>query len=227
VRLGKLRPRRRAASALLLSTLCLLVFSCGSKPPSVATVEWRLESRPNPAGGDYESLSAFASIVADEGVDNISELWVVNDANALSWKLTSADWTKPNSGSDNWLGGSALAQADFGPLPRGEYRMIAIDAAGQRAEASFQISGAFPDRAPPRASYEEGKLSVVSSWPETLVLAFDAVGSLIASPAAPKGGASLAGAFGADIAGRAASVGAYGYDPSLKMGSFGKRMTTR
>lgn len=228
MRLGSIRSRSRGgASAFLAAGLCLLVLSCGSKPPSVATVEWRLESRPNPAGGEYESLSAFASVVADEGIDNIAELWVVNDAEALSWKLTAADWTKTVSGSDNWLGGSSLALPDFGPLPRGDYRMIAIDAAGQEAQASFQIAGAFPDTPPPRASYEKGRLSVVSSWPETLVLGFDAAGSLIASPAAPKGGSSLAGAFGVDIAGRVAAVGVYGYDPSLRMGSFSKRITTR
>jgi hypothetical protein len=211
---------------ILLAAPCLLALSCGSKPPSVSAVEWRIESRPKADGGRFESLSAFASITADEGVDNISELWVSNEGSALAWKLTNLDWTKSSSGSDIWIGGSALASPDAGSLPRGEYRMTAIDAAGQRAELAFSVTGNFPDRAPPVASYAKGRFAVISSWPENLALAFDAAGTLIASPPAPKGSTSLELAFGPSIAARTAMVGAYGYEPSLRMGSFSIRTKT-
>jgi hypothetical protein len=217
----------RAVSFALIPTLVLLILSCGSKPPSISAVEWRIESRPNPAGGDYESLSAFASIKDDDGIDNISELWVINSQSALAWKLTDLDWVKSSSGSDTWIGASALATPELLALPRGEYRMIAIDAAGQQAELAFSVSGVFPDKHAPFASYANARLSISSLWPETLVLAFDATGTLIASPPAPKGATSLEGALGVDVASRTAMVGVYGYDPALKMGSFGKRIKTR
>jgi hypothetical protein len=220
---------RRAAAAAALAALVasLAATSCGSKPPSVAAVEWRLESRRGDAGPAYESLSAFGSIKQDDGADSIEELWIVNDAAAISWKLTSADWTRASSGGDAWIGGSSLAMPDLGPLPRGAYRLIAVDAAGQSAESTFSVSGAFPDRAAPSVSVSQGRIAIRSDWPETLALAFDGAGSLIASPAAPKGGAALAEAFGADAAARAAFVGAYGYEPALRMGAFSPRVKTR
>jgi hypothetical protein len=202
--------------------------SCGSKPPEVAAVEWRLESRPGAAGGSYESLTAFGSIKDEDSLDNIEEVWVVNDSSALAWKLTSADWIKAPDGGDTWFGGSALAAPDLGPLPRGAYRLVAVDAAGQSVESPFEVDGAFPSREAPSVSYaKDGRLSIRSDWPETLALAFDATGALLASPPAPKGSATLIEAFGQDAATRAASIGAYGYEPTLKMGAFSARTRTR
>lgn len=212
--------------ALILAT-ALTVSGCNIQPPEVSAVEWRLESRPSESGKPYESLSVFGVVKDDDNLDNIVELWVVDDEAALSWKLTSADWIRSGEGGDTWIGGSALAQADFSPLPRGSYRLVAIDASGQRAERTFEVAGTFPDRNAPMASYAGSSLSIVSDWPETLVLAFDGTGALIASPGAPPGSSSLDEALGEDIAFRTAELGAYGYDPDLRMGAFSKRIKTR
>lgn len=221
------------AVAVFASTLAL--SSCGSKPPEISAVEWRLESRPRSAGstssgqksGSYESLSVFGSIKDEAGPENISELWIVSDSSCLAWKLTDADWTKSSSGADIWIGSSALATPELGSLPRGDYRMIAIDAAGTQAELRFKVTGEFPDRATPRITYGNGVLSVRSAWPETLALAFDGAGAMINSVAAPAADSSLSDEFGKDVASRTAAIGAYGYDPELKMGSFSKRITIR
>jgi hypothetical protein len=214
-----------AAAIIVLSTLAM--HSCGGKAPEVAAVEWRIEARPLDKGASFESLSVFASIKDEDGLDNIDELWIVNDDAALAWKLTNADWIRTSEGDDNWMGGSALASPEFGPLPRGDYRLISVDAAGQRAEMAFRVSGSFPSRDAPSVSFSGDTLSIRSDWPETLALAFDATGTLLASPAAPKGRVSLVMALGQDIASRAAAVGAYGYDPSIKMGAFSPRVKTR
>jgi len=221
-----LTPARAFTTALAIIS-ALAASSCGSKPPEVATVEWRIESRPFPTGKAYESLSIFGSIKDEDGIDNIEELWIVNDAEALAWKLTSADWTKAAEGGDNWIGGSALAMPELGPLPRGAYRLIAIDAAGQRAELPFSVSGSFPARNVPIVSFSKESISIRSDWPETLALAFDATGALLSTAPAPKDSTGLTEAFGQAIAARAASVCAYGYDPTLKMGAFSARIKTR
>jgi hypothetical protein len=224
VRPGPFRPLRAAAIAL---SSALALASCGSKPPEVAAVEWRLESRPAEKGSSFESLSAFGSIKDEDGIDNIVELWIVNDAEALAWKLTNAEWTKASEGGDNWIGGSALAMPELGSLPRGEYKLIAIDAAGQRAELAFAVAGSFPSRSAPTLSYAKDRLAIRSDWPETLILAFDATGALLASVAAPQGSATPAEAFGQSIAPRAEWACAYGYEPALKMGAFSTRIKTR
>jgi len=214
-----------AAAFGMLSALAIV--SCGSKPPEITAVEWRIEARPIDRKSTFESLSVFGVVKDEDSMDNIEELWAVNDDAGLAWKMTNADWIKTVEGGDTWIGCSSLAAPELGPLPRGKYRLIAIDAAGQRAEQSFDVTGSSPDKAAPDASYAGEKLTVRSDWPETLALAFDATGMILSSPAAPKGAASLAEEFGDAVAPRVAAVGAYGYDPSIRMGAFSSRTKTR
>jgi hypothetical protein len=222
----------RAGRAALALAAALASAGCGNKLPEIATLEWRLEKRPAPestsdGGSDYESLSVFATIRDDDGLDNVSELWILNDDSALAWKLTDADWIKVAEGSDTWMGASALASPELAGMPRGSYRLVAIDAAGQRTEREFRVSGSFPDKKAPATGFSGDRLAISSSWPETLALAFDGTGVLIASPGALAQASSLAEVFGQDIAARTAEVGAYGYDPALRMGAFSKRAKTR
>lgn len=219
--------RGRRAVCTLGLVAALTASGCGNTLPEVSAVEWRLETRPAPTGPDFESLSVFASLRDEDGLDNIGEIWVVSDEATLAWKMTSADWIRVTQGADTWIGASALAPPELGALPRGVYRLVAIDAAGQRAEREFRISGSFPDAKPPTLVFSAGKLSFASSWPETLALAFDGTGALLASPAAPDSPTSPAACFGQDTASRAAEAAAYGYDPSLRMGAFSKRVKIR
>ncbi|MDP3179179.1 MAG: hypothetical protein Q8M76_14830 [Spirochaetaceae bacterium] len=223
-----IRSRSRGAWLPLLSgfAVAFAVAGCGGKPPTIAAVEWRLESRPADEGA-YESLSAFAWVKAEDGIENIDEVWVVHDESAMGWRLTDSDWIKTPEGSDAWIGGSALAAPDFKPLPRGTWRMIALDASGQRAEREFSVLGSFPSRPTPSLTLSSGSLTASSSWPETLALAFDATGAQAGSVAAPAGSARLEDLFGTDAAGRANEVALYGYDPSQRMGAFSRRVSTR
>jgi hypothetical protein len=221
---------RRAARGLAWAAAAVAVLAasgCGSKLPEISAVEWRLEMRPIQPGPAYESLSVFAMIKDEDGLDDIDELWVVNDDSALAWKLTNADWIKTTAGGDVWMGGSSLATPELAGMPRGAYKLIAIDAAGQRAEKEFRVTGSFPDKKAPSISYSGGKLTIGSGWIETLALAFDGTGALLASPGAPALPSSLSASFGKDVASRTAEVGAYGYDPTLRMGAFSARVKTR
>jgi hypothetical protein len=213
--------------AVLAALAVLAASGCGGKPPEISVVEWRLETRPAEFGPAYESLSVFASIKDEDGLDNIDELWVLNDDSAFAWKLTNADWIKTTEGGDDWIGGSSFATPELAGMPRGIYRLIAIDAAGQRAEKEFRVSGSFPDRKAPTVSYSRDMLTIGSPWPETLALAFDGTGALIASRGAQTRPSSLSASFGRDVAPRTDEVGAYGYDPALRMGAFSTRIKTR
>jgi len=225
---GPVAGGRASAIAVLFAALAsLALISCGAKLPEVAAVEWRIESRLGPGDARYESLSAFASIKDEDGIGNIAEVWIVEDEAALAWKLTGADWTKSSDGSGDWIGGASLAMPDLGPLPRGKYRYVAIDASGQQAELGFAVSGDFPDTRAPSVRCSPGSIAVSSGWDETLVLAFDSAGALLRAAPAPRGGSSLAEVFGEGAAGRAALVCAYGYDPGTKMGAFSKRIRIR
>lgn len=203
-----------------------LLSACGSKLPEITAVEWRIEMRPAKLGA-YESLSVFATIQDDNGIDDIQELWVVQDHERLAWELSGANWTKRSEGSDTWLGAAALVRADYRPLPRGDYRLVAIDAAGDRTEKNFSIQGSFPGLAPPSLSRSNDKLTVSSVWPETLVLAFDAAGQLLSSRPAPQAASSLEELFGADTAVKTRELAAYGYAPDAHSGYYSWRIRSR
>jgi len=217
------RFRGPAAAIAAAAALGLILSGCGIEPPSIAAVEWRLEARPGDSGPRYESLSAFALIKGGAQDPAIEELWIVNDAAQLAWKLTPDDWIKKDEGSNAWIGGAPLAMFDFSPLPRGEYRIVAIDPAGDRAERSFGVAGEFPTRASPSLSLDDIGVAVVSAWPENLILAFDGAGELLASVAAISPRAPLSALLGSSQAERSVVIQAYGYDPDLRMGAFSAR----
>lgn len=181
--------------------------------------------RPSPEG-TYESLSVFADVKDQNGPDDIVELRVVQEAQRFIWKLNESNWTKRTDGGDTWIGAADLVSYDYAALPRGEYRVEAVDAAGDIAERSFTLSGGFPERPGPQVSYSEGKLRVASAWPETLLLGFDEAGFLVASHPAPSAEAGLAEVFGGDAA-KIREVAAYGYDPAVQAGYYSPRIETR
>jgi hypothetical protein len=201
----------------------LVVVGCGGKAPELPAVEWRIEMRPSHEG-PYESLSVFGDVKDSNGPDDIVELWIIQDDDRLAWKLTDATWTKRTEGGDTWIGAADIVRNDYAALTRGEYRVMAIDAAGDRTERSFRIEGRFPDHGPPSIAYAAGDLQVESSWPETLVLAFDAVGSLMASKPVSPAGTSVEAVFGRDMALKIQELAAYGYDPSAHAGYYSRRI---
>ncbi len=219
-------PKPTALAALLAAALSAALLSCGGKPPEIAAVEWRIELRPS-AAGPYESLSAFASIKDEDGSEDISSLWIVDDEDFLAWPLTDADWTRRKEGADEWLGAAGLARQDFGPMPRGDYRFVAIDAAGERVERSFRVAGAFPDLPAPELAFEGGTVRVRTSWPETLVLGYDGTGALAGQVAWIGSPESLADLFGPELGARIVEAAAYGYDPSRRMGAYSAKRKTR
>jgi hypothetical protein len=222
-----MRPPRGAAAAAAALAAALSLAGCGDDPPSLSAVEWRIEARPSESGPRYESLSVFASVKGGASDPLIDELWIVSDASALAWKLTADDWIKTADGADAWIGGAPLAMSDFSALPRGDYRVVAIDPAGRRVEKSFTLSGEFPSRPSPTVSLDAKGAVVASSWPENIVLAYDGAGELAGSAAAPSSRSTLEAILGAESAARAREIAAYGYDPAVRAGAYSARVEVK
>ena len=153
--MGRRAPRQRTTArrcarlAAALSAAALapaaLLSSCGGEPPELRAVEWRLELRPA-EGGAYESLSVFANLRDPDGIEDIEALWLVADGAELSWTIDDAKWLRRDEGGETWIGAAGLAMGDYGSLPRGDYRLVAADLAGRRAERRFTLeaTGALP-----------------------------------------------------------------------------------
>jgi len=219
--------------------LCLLaapLLSCSGSVPEILAVEARVELRPNggerleggaPGAGSYESLSVFGNIKNSDGLDDIEALWVVDDADELSWRLADTNWSALSESGESWIGASGLTMADYGPIPRGEYRLIAANLAGKRAEYKFRVSSGDKARPLPTLSQGDSRLSLSSLWPQNFLLAYDGAGALIASRPIGAGNIDLNASLGPENAIRAAALGVYGSDATQLLGAYSWRMKRR
>lgn len=213
-----------------LFLLALPLLSCSGSVPEILAVEARVELRPAKsagAAGNYESLSVFGNIKNSDGLDDIEALWVIDDADELSWKLTDTNWTALSESGESWIGAAGLAMADYGPIPRGEYRLIAANLAGKRAEFKFRVSSGDKTRPLPSLSLDASTLSVNSAWPQNFLLAYDGAGALIASKPVGAGKLDLNASLGPENAIKAASLGLYGYDSTQLLGAYSWRTKRR
>lgn len=219
------QPHFYLSAAPLLSLALLLSFaSCGMEPPEILSSEWRIESRPSKQGS-YESLSVFANAKGSDPASDLESLVVVNDEAGLSWKIIDSNWTLQKEGSDTWIGASDLAMADYKPLPRGEYRLVITNLAGQRAEASFSLqetAGRYPA---PVLSSVSGRLKIDSGWPQSFLLCYDASGGLVDAREITSGNYEVAGLFKTPALGRVSSFAVYGYDSRQHCGAYSWRVT--
>ena len=115
---------------LFIPVLCLITvfFSCSRAEPEIIYGFIELVYYPGSSGPE-ERYSFFILPQDDDGVDNLSELYLYNDREGLRWLLTSNDWIKfgaerQSEAGNTWIGSRGIAMQDNGTLPRGQYRAI-------------------------------------------------------------------------------------------------------
>lgn len=211
--------------AFLLASLAfpIVLASCGSEAPELVGTEWRLEDRPSP-DSPYESLSVFVNLKDGSPADDLESIEVVNDAEGLAWKITDPCWTVQKSGADSWIGAADLASADYRALPRGIYRIVVTNLAGQRTESSFSLAPAPEGRPAPSLRNEGGKLRLESTWPKSYLLSYNAAGLLVNARELAPGSYETAGLFKPATLERVSSLAAYGYDPQQHHGAYSWRV---
>lgn len=235
--MAKERPagsRWPAAGLLLLVCAALSgAAACTVSVPEILGAEARVEKRPAAGGGSSaETLSVFANIKDSDGLEDIEAMWVVNDAEQLSWLIDDRNWTALNISGETWLGAAGLSMPQNEAFPGGSYRLIVADFAGQRSEISFRIAdGASRQqkKAPPSLSSPDAlyRARVSSSWPSTYLLAYDAGGLLIGAKDVKTGAINLEALLGGRNLQRAAYVDLYGCDPLTKCGAYSWRIKIR
>lgn len=211
-------------STALLGLFLMFYSSCGGEVPELVALEWRIEERPFESSS-YPSLSIFASLHDSEAIEDIESVTLLNEEAKLSWRLTPSNWSKRQVGNDIWIGGANLVLPDYAPFPEGEYRLFVTNLAGQQSAKSFRVFKTNPI-ALPRLRMEKSRAILESVWPETILLAYDGAGVLLAAHQAKAGSNDLSALFGASIAAKAQAIAAYGYDPTTHHGAFTWRLKT-
>jgi len=126
-----------------------------------------------------ERYSFFILPEDDDGIDNLSELYLYNDREGLRWLITSDDWIKYEEDGKTWIGSRSIAMFGDASLPRGQYRAVLFNKGGESKERRFTYDG--PETPPypfPSLSFSEGLYQIDSRYPVNRVIGYDQQGKI-------------------------------------------------
>jgi hypothetical protein len=119
----------------------IIFLSCSGSRPQVNQVFWQMNFVKNlTAGVTDEQLVVFFVPADDDGLDDIEQAYLINDASGLHWELNRASWMSQQVSGAEWLGHPAISMPDSAPLPRGLYRLYISDRAGLNAAREFYVN---------------------------------------------------------------------------------------
>ncbi len=169
---------RFSAAIGTLTFIPLFFFSCGGKAPQIFGADYRLFVEGSPQS--YRERLALSMVVNDDdGFEDIESLYLVSDEAQLYWKASSADFVVKGEGR---FGVSSMVSAYGASFPRGNYRVIVIDKAGQRAERALVIAP--PDADPskiPLLGLDAGIATIKTAFNERYLQLLDSTGAVIGS----------------------------------------------
>ncbi len=175
----------------LLIPLALLA-GCSAAAPEIVSVGMRLiVHATDDTGGRDERLSVFASVADEDGAEDIEHLFIVHDESELYWSLSEEVWQKREEGTSIWLGSNSL-DSPGSTIPRGNYRAILIDLAGERTERPLVLSA--PDTsqyALPVVRLKGNTIDLVSGYPSNTAFFLDSGGNVVLTVPIAKGNNNL------------------------------------
>jgi hypothetical protein len=156
--------RRNRAAAVLCTAFCAAAIGCSAAPPQIVAVEARLEYVHDISRDlRYEQLTVFALVRDEDGFGDIDVLYLLHDESELYWRFDAQSWTHQRRSTEDWIGFSGISTADGSDLPRGLYRLVILDASGERDESRVRI-----DAAP--VAFVSDRVPLVSSDRQTVTI---------------------------------------------------------
>jgi hypothetical protein len=127
-----------------------------------------------------EMCSFFILGEDDDGIENLSELYLYHDREGLGWSVDSGDWVVHEENGKTWIGSRSIAMAGDKPLPRGQYRAVLVNKAGEKTERNFTFD--VPEKSPhlfPFLSINGGVYRVDSGYPVNRLVCYDQQGKSV------------------------------------------------
>ncbi|MFH2113348.1 MAG: hypothetical protein ABIJ86_02425, partial [Spirochaetota bacterium] len=197
--------------------------SCAVNPPGFVSTSHRLILLASDSTGQREErLSFFASIRDQDGVGDIDYLYVMHDESELFWTLTVDNWIQKDEGDSVWLGSNGLEPGDVGLMPRGRYRAVVVDKAGERDERIFNLSAPVSkDYALPAIRLVGNQLTLDSPYQVNNLFFLDPADNPVKTVGINPGTSTLDTLWG-DSSWRTAAytIRAYGFDLKAETGFF-------
>jgi hypothetical protein len=196
--------------------------SCSGKPPVVRSLSWQLNlvGKSGEKGTDIrERLSLFIQAEDEDGIKDLDALFVINDESGLFWKLGNETWIQREQNGETWIGTNGVGMADNSPLPRGKYRILLVDKAGDRDEKEFTLAAPAPIKTElPGLEITATELTVNSPWERTILYVLDRSETPFKTIPVNSGTFPLASVFSGDEASKAWSLLLAAWDSGNRVG---------
>lgn len=195
--------------------------ACAVNPPAILSLSHRLVVAGTAAGIPEERLSFFAAVSDKDGAADLDRLVLAHDESELYWSLGPDDWLVRQEGSRLFIGSNGLKPPAGEALPRGRYRVMLYDLAGEAAESSFELlaPASAPSALPSVTKAEPASLLIASPYPAANVLFMDTGLKVIKAAQTQPGLRTLTALWGGDGWREAAAyVAVYAYDPRSEIG---------
>ncbi len=204
----------------LLCLICLSCLSCSGKAPEILDVFPKLVLvQDRDLGIVYEELSCFIRAQDEDGTDDFDVLYIINDDAELFWRLDPENWVQQEQKEEAWIGSNTIRMADYGPLPRGTYRVLLVDVAGKRAEREITLKEQ-EEFSPSFPSFEISDHTVLirSVYKEATIWMYDDSGNFIRGKKTDRLVMPLEELIGKEDAGRVKKLSIYVYDSARDTG---------
>ncbi|MFP3041466.1 hypothetical protein LQZ19_06545 [Treponema primitia] len=169
----------RSMLCFLISLSLLSALSCSRAEPNIAFGTLRLVYFQGSRGPE-ERFSFFVIPEDDDGIEDLSDLYLYHDREGLCWHLTSNDWVVLSNEGQTWIGSRNIAMIDDGALPRGQFRAVLVDKGGEQTERLFSFDAPQEARHPfPFLHISNGRYSIESEYPEHYFICYDGAGAFL------------------------------------------------
>ena len=124
-----------------------------------------------------ERYSFFVMCEDDDGLENLSELYLYHDIQGLRWVINPEDWIQHIEDGKSWVGSRSIAMPNDFSLPRGQFRAVLFNKGGEKTERKFTFDG--PENSPfpfPFFSVSDGVYRVDSRYPLNQMICYDQQG---------------------------------------------------
>lgn len=173
----------KTESLFLFLTASLLFISCSGKPPVLGEVWWHLNVEKTPGEEQtVQSLSLFVHATDDDGDKDLEDLYLINDGERLYWEIPSEQWVRYTEQSTDWIGFNGLRAPGDGRFPDGNYRVLLIDAGGERDEKNLFVKNSIPrdkDIPIPDFAFDSAYLTLTGEYPIYQVWFYNDKGELV------------------------------------------------
>ncbi|MDR1176947.1 MAG: hypothetical protein LBK83_15920 [Treponema sp.] len=127
-----------------------------------------------------ERYSFFVIPDAEDGIDDIEEMYFYHDKQELRWHIGREDWIIHEYEETTWIGTRAIAMPGNETLPRGQFRAVIINRGGEKSERLFTFDAPAGNLHPfPFLEISDGSWRIDSAYQKNRFICYDIEGSFI------------------------------------------------